>query len=641
MGVLSNAKRARPQTAAEAKKTFLDGIAAGKTRMEALRPTGRTSEKTIDNWMSSDQEFSAAVRAIREERSGTKKDKEDYSGLGFAEWRKKFLGVDTFPHQHAWIDLLEGREYTPREGETYEPSDPNRLIVNVPPFHAKSSTLTIDYPVYRICMDPNVRIIIVSKRLDQAKKFLYAIKTRLTSSRYAALQAAYAPEGGFKPDRADGASWGMEKIYVRGVDSGEKDPTVEALGMGGQIYGSRSDLIIMDDCIVMSNASQSETQIAWIESEVENRVRDGKILIVGTRLSPKDMYKELRNGDRYLSGKSPWGYLRQPAVLKYDEDPEKWETLWPYSTSPMETGQKPDVNGLYPAWPGVRMHAERNKKPPRVWALVYQQEDISDDSVFHPTCVAGSTNRTRKPGPLKAGALGHPSNGMEGQYIIASMDPAMTGDTFSLVMAVDKFQRDGAVNRRVLNAWLKTSPTPAYIRSHIKDVTEQFDVNEWVIEQNAFQLFLIHDEDIQNYLRQRGVKLTPHYTSRNKQDPDFGVASMAGLFGSLIQRPDNNRAGMDHNRDHVIELPDPDKSEGTKALIEQLVSWQPGKLGKELKQDGPMALWFAELRARSLLGVGRANRKHFMENPYLSRSDKAKQTVVTTEAFRKLMEERF
>jgi hypothetical protein len=635
--------RAKALSADEAKRVYLDGIAAGLSRLDALAPTGRSSIKTVDNWMASDREFAERVKDIRIGRTEAKTRgvDQDVANIGFADWRKQFLGVDTFPHQQAWIDLLEGREYTPRQGETYEPSDLNRLIVNVPPFHAKSSTLTIDYPVYRICMNPNVRIIIVSKRLDQAKKFLYAIKTRLTSNRFAALQAAYAPEGGFKPDRADGASWGMEKIYVRGVDSGEKDPTVEALGMGGQIYGSRADLIIMDDCIVMSNAGQSEQQIAWIESEVENRVRDGKILIVGTRLSPKDMYKELRNGDRYLSGRSPWGYLRQPAVLRYDEDPEKWETLWPYSTSPMETGQKPDENGMYPAWPGPRMHMERNKKPPRIWALVYQQEDISDDSVFHPTCVAGSVNRMRKPGPMAAGAPGHAPNGMEGQYIIASMDPAMTGDTFSLVMAVDKYADAGKVNRRILNAWLKTSPTPAYIRDHIKMVTEQFGVDEWVIEQNAFQLFLIHDEDINRYLQQRGVKLTPHYTSRNKQDPDFGVASVAPLFGNLIQRPDGHRNGVDHAGDHIIELPDPDKSEGIKALIEQLTSWQPGKLGKELKMDGPMALWFAELRARSLMGIGRKSQKTHLDNPYLSRSDRAKQSVVTTEAFRKLMEERF
>jgi hypothetical protein len=619
-----------------AKSRFLDGLAMGLSNKEAMGLTGRTSLKTLENWRATDRDFRTRADEIRAARkSGQQRGvDEDVSTLDFASWRKRFLGQDTYPHQQAWIDLIEGRDYRPRKGETYEPNDPTRIIVNVPPFHAKSTTITVEYAVYRICMNPNIRIVIISKRQDQAKKFLYAIKLRLTSNQFAELQVAYAPDGGFKPDRDQGASWGMDKIYVRGVDSGEKDPTVEALGMGGQIYGTRSDLIIMDDCIVSSNANEFDKQINWLESEVENRVRDGKIIIVGTRLAPKDMYSELRNGDRYLSGVTPWTYLRQPAVLEFAEDPEDWVTLWPWTSSPMETAQKPEANGMYAAWDGPRMARERNKKPPRIWSLVYQQEDVSSDSIFHPTCVLGSQNRMRKPGPLRAGAAGHPRNGMEGQYIIASMDPAMTGDTFSLVYAVDKNVKQGEVNRRVLNCWLKSSPTPAYIRDHIKFVTDEYNVNEWVIEQNAFQLFLIYDEEIQRFCQARGVKITPHYTSRNKQDPDFGVASMAGLFGGFKQHTNSVRSNMDHDGLNVIELPDASVYESVKALIEQLTVWQPGKLGKDLKQDGPMALWFAELRARDILGVGRKKRAHFVDNPYLSRGDKARRSVVPMEAYR-------
>ena len=50
-----------------------------------------------------------------------------------------------------------------------------------------------------------------------------------------------------------------------------------------------------------------------------------------------------------------------------------------------------------------------------------------------------------------------------------------------------------------------TSPTPANIRETIEEVTENYSVNEWVIEQNAFQLFLTTDENIQAYLRNKGV----------------------------------------------------------------------------------------------------------------------------------------
>jgi hypothetical protein len=605
----------------------------GKTVEQAMKVIGR-SMGTWENWRRSDPAFKQRVDDLRAVKAARKaaltgdSDKDPFS-YSFAEFRKEFLGQDTYRHQQAWCDLIETGEYTPRVGEFFYQADPSRILINVPPFHAKSMTLTVEYCVYRICMEPNVRILLVSKKQEQAKKFLYAIKQRLTSTTYSKLQATYAPEGGFRPERGDGATWGANMFYVAGVDSGEKDPTVEALGIGGQIYGSRADLIILDDCVVLSNANEYEKQIQWLESEVENRVRDGKIIIVGTRLATTDLYSELTNGERYLSGSSPWTVLRQPAVLQFADDPKDWVTLWPETTSPMEVGQAPNERGTYDAWPGHRMARERDKKPPKVWSLVYQQQDVAEDAVFNPRCVMGSVDKRRKAGPLKAGAWGHPRNGMEGQYVIASMDPAMTGDTFTLVGAVDR--KDNM--RRILNAWVQPSPTPAYIRNLIEEVTDMYGVNEWVIEQNAFQLFLIYDEDIQQFCRSRGVKITPHYTSRNKQDPDFGVASVAPLFGSL-RRMHEGAGRADHNGDNLIELPDPDQAQAVKTLIEQLIAWQPGKLGKQLKMDGPMALWFFELRAREVLGVGKRRQRQFLDNPYLSRGDKERRVVVPMDSFR-------
>jgi hypothetical protein len=616
---------------AQAKNAVLDGITAGLTVEAALKKADR-SLGTWENWKRSDPDFKAKVEGIRLTKAQLKKQGaeglDDPKALGFAEWRKRFLGQDTFRHQQSWIDLIETGTYTPVEGEFFQQGDQTRFIINVPPFHAKSMTLTVEYVTYRICMNPNIRVIIVSKKQEQAKKFLYAIKQRLTSNTWSALQQTYGPDGGFRPERGDGATWGNAMFYVAGVDSGEKDPTVEAIGIGGQIYGSRADLIILDDCVTLSNSNEYEKQIQWLESEVENRVRDGKILIVGTRLSTTDLYSELANGERYLSGSSPWTILRMPAVLQYADDPKDWVTLWPSTTSPMETGQRPNPDGTYDAWDGERMAKERDKKPPKVWSLVYQQADVAEDAVFNPKCVLGSVDKRRKPGPLRAGAWGHPRNGMEGQYIIASMDPAMTGDTFSLVGAVDR--KDS--HRRIMQAWVQPSPTPAYIRNLIMDVTDEYGVHEWVIEQNAFQLFLVHDEEIQNALRNRGVKLTPHYTGRNKQDPDFGVASVAPLFGSLERIVSGGR--QDHQGDNLMELPDPDMSQGVKTLIEELIAWQPGKLGKQLRMDGPMALWFFELRAREVLGIGKRRQKQFLDNPYLSRGDLNSRVVIPMESFR-------
>lgn len=613
-----------------AKHAVIDLIARGVTVDTAMKAVGRTV-KTYENWRALDADFRRKIDYVRGNRKSAINRgmlNVDMANIDFAKWRKEFLGQDTYPHQQAWITLIETGDYVPRKGEFFELADPNRIVINVPPFHAKTQTLTIEYVTYRICMDPNIRVILVSKRQDQAKKFLYSIKQRLTSSQWAALQSVYAPPGGFKGKTSEsGGTWGADKIYVAGIDSGEKDPTVEALGIGGQIYGSRADLIILDDCVVNSNANEYEKQITWLESEVENRAFDGKIIVIGTRLSPRDLYSELLDGERYLSGRSPWSVLRQPAVLEFAEDPENWVTLWSRTTRPMETGQRPDADGLYEAWPGKRLARVRDSKPPRVWSLVYQQMDVAEDSVFHPTCIAGSTNRRRKPGPLVAGGWGHPRNGMEGHWVIGSMDPAMSGDTFTLVGAVEKTSG----MRRVMNAWVQSSPTPAYIRDLIQSVSEEYSVNEWVIETNAFQLFLVHDEGINQWCRQRGIRITPHYTSRNKQDPDFGVASVASLFGGLKRINDGSGRAV-HDGNSLIELPDPDQSQGIRSLIEELTTWQPGIRGSKLRQDGPMALWFFELRAREALGIGRRKNLHFVDNPYLTRGDVNSRVIIPASA---------
>lgn len=608
-------------TAKEAKAKALELVAAGHKVETVMASVGRTP-RTWESWRAGDKEFAAAVDRIREQRGHAKSrgTDEDAATLDFASWRKRFLSYETYPHQQQWIDVLEGREPTPIPGCDWDMRNPRRLIVNVPPFHSKSQTITVDYATYRICLNPNIRIIIVSKRKEAAQKFLYQIRTRLTSSRFAELQATYAPEGGFRPEKGEG-TFSSSVMYVAGRTADHKDPTVEALGIGGQIYGSRADLIILDDCVVLSNANEFEKQVTWLESEVESRVKNGMLLVVGTRLATQDLYSELRVDERYMSGRSPWSYLRQPMVTQFADDPEDWVTLWPKSSTPMDEDDEPGKDGLYTAWDGPSAAKIRGSKPAAVWSLVYQQQQVSADATFKPVCVQGSVDRRRKPGPLTAGAWGHPARGKQGMWTIGSMDPGM-GTTFAIVGSVDR----ATSKRWIENAFQLTNPSPDAIKDLIKTNTITYDINEWVVEEQGFQGFLIHDPDLNAWLASRGVKMTPHYTGKNKLDPDFGVASLAPLFGTT--RRINEGAGREvHNDDsNLIELPDPDLSGGMRALIEELISWVPGKRGKQLRQDGPMALWFFETRARVILGTDtRETQQQYARLPFMNRGTRNKQ----------------
>jgi hypothetical protein len=612
---------------ADAKAKVLELIRLGAKVEDAMDAVDHRTRKTYENWRYNDKEFAKAVDNARERRAIAKArgNDEDVASLNFEDWRKRFLGRETYTHQRQWIQVLEGKEVTDlHPSVTYEPGRPERVLINTPPFHAKSTVITQEYATYRICMNPNIRICIVSKTQTKAKKFLVSIKKMLTGVQYAELQQAYAPSDGFK-DKS--SPWTATMIYVSGRDNAEKDPTVEVLGIGGDIYGGRYDLIILDDCVTKDNVTEFDKQLDWINQEVASRVKGGKIIIVGTRVGSIDLYAWLRNPDNFTSGRSVWTYLAQPAVLEYGETPDEWNTLWPRSTAPLdeEDPGEPDENGEYAAWDGKALELVRDSIKLSTWSLVYMQQQVAEDAIFNPVLVRSSIKRERKPGPLKAGVWGHPRAGMEGQYVIASMDPAMAGDTFTLVGAVDRRSQ----MRRIMNCWVRSAPSPTYIRDLIKEVTDEYQVNEWVIEQNAFQLFLIHDPEINSFLRSRGVKITPHYTSRNKQDPSFGVASVATLFGTLKRNEDGRREGLDSNADNMIELPDQAGNNGIKALVEQLITWEPNKLGKNLRQDGPMALWFFELRAREWLrpSLGGGRNNHIF-NPYLAETDRSQQVVV-------------
>ncbi len=597
-----------------AKRLILSGVAEGLTIEAATAASGK-SYKTYEYYRRTDKVFADKMDRTRLGLKDKNFASSDVHDLTFAEFRQRYLHSKTFPHQQNLIDVIEGRE--PgwlHPSMKYEKGlANNRILLNIPPNHAKSMTVTVDYVTWQVCQNPNFRVLIVSQTQQLAADFLYAIKQRLTHPNYEALQQAYAAGVGFNSKTA---SWQATRVTFGDElrESSEKDPNIEAVGIGGQIYGKRADMIIVDDAVTLKNANEFEKQIRWLTQDVRSRLNPtGKLIIVGTRVTAVDLYRELRSEDRYPGGLVPWTYLAMPALLKTDEDPDKWETLWPASDAPFDGQTESDLNedGLYPRWNGRNLYNERQAMDASTWALVYQQQDISDDAIFDPVCVRGSIDGMRKAGRLVPGHPGHPRD-LSGFSIICGLDPAMVGDTAAICYAVDRTSH----KRYIVDAIKITRPTPAQIRQLIFDWTSLYQPGEWIVEKNAFQSFLTQDEGIRQNLASRGVLLREHHTGSNKWDSGFGVASMSTLFGT--KQHDGK-----HHRDNLMHLPS-DQTENVKALIEQLITWSPTTKGKT---DMVMALWFCEIRAREMLNQG-MHKTHHMKNPFLSRSEIGKRTVI-------------
>lgn len=573
-------------------RVILTALEKGFSIDDACR-AARRSRSAYQYYRDNFPDFKARVDVILAQRAeGLAKRREDMPD--FPDFCREYLNTEMNWHHLQWFDLLEGKE--PRNlhpRQIYVKGEPDQFLINTPPEHAKSTTLTINYVTYRICQDPNIRILLISRTQDMAKKFLHAIKERLNdNAAYAKLQADFGPPGGF----ASGDTWSQAAIRVSGSDSGEHAYTVQAVGVGGQIYGTRADLAILDDCVDHTNFQQFESQITWIQNQVGTRVADagGQTIVIGTRIESVDLYSEIMKDHYYVDGESPWTYLTQPAVLEYADDPADWVTLWPVTNRPpvsQKGRRKAESDGWprpkdgvewWPMWDGVALRKKRHKMSARNWSMVYMQDQVSDDSTFKMEAVQGCIDRARYPGRLMPGQPGHRIHGMDGLYVVAGLDPAAAGFTAMVVLGLDR--QTGT--RWLLEVVNKRALPPHEMRAEMERLTDRYRINEWRIEKNAYQGSIVQDRLIREMLNVRGCLISPHFTDSGKWDPDFGVASMASLF-----------EGWDSGR-NMIRLPSQTQSEPMRNLVEQLCAWFPATKGLT---DTVMALWFSEIRCRELM----------------------------------------
>lgn len=577
-------------------------LAEGRSVAETMRLLD-LSEDTYSYYRRSDPDFKIEVEKIRRKLASGDGKAPRPEVPDFPEFCEKYLGQRLFWHQLQWFDLLEGRP--PRDmhpAMTYEPGVPQRLIVNTPTGHAKSTTLTVNYVVWSIVKNPDIKIKIVSKTARMAEDFLLQVKQRLTDSMYADLIRDFAPPGGYN---ANAAQWKQSRIYVSGdIRSAEqKDPTVEALGVKGQIYGARADLIILDDVVDNLNVGEYESQIKWIQGMLLNRLgRNSRLMVIGTRIAAKDLYTELMNPQYYNGRKPTWTYFAQKAVLEFAEDPKDWVVLWPRTDAPEDPSMVADDEGLFPKWDGELL-AERRDESGAEFSRMYQQETIAEDTTFKPDDLLACVQDMRYPGKLANDPRIGREGGMDGLTVIASMDPAAKGFTAAIVYALDR----ATGQRWVLDVFNKAKTPPQEIKGLIRQWTLDYGVDEWRVEDNAFQAFLTQDPELTRWVASQGSKLSGHTTGKNKADPDLGVAGMAALFQARL-----------------ISLPTT-RSERIQAFVDQLVAWEP-QPPRGVKTDMVMALWFAELRARDLV-VKQTLRTPFRDSPFLSKSDRAARTI--------------
>lgn len=584
---------------------FVAAIRAGMTLEDAARKAGRSKE-TYFTWRRDYPDFR---RRADEARTTVETAREAAGEIGYDPSK-----VPDFPQfcelvneplpRHQWRiwEVINGEtpdDLTDSMRLTWsgEESANRRIVVNVPPDHAKSATWSQKYVAWLIYKNPNIRIIIISETEVVARNFVFTVQRYLTDPYWKELRAL-DPLGGWKDENLP---WRANYFYVRGRTTADPDPTLQALGMGQQIYGRRCDVLIADDIETMGNVAQFKKHATLLAREANTRLRPpsedmsdpgGLLLVLGTRVGPTDIYSHLRDEAKDMMGQPGYTYFSQPAILENEFMPkENWRVLWP-----------------------ERMHAgalaqrRAGYADTRQFQLIYQQSDINDEAPFPAGAVDAAVNNQRMPGLMHPSNPGVRDQGMSGLHVVGGVDPATTGGTAMVILAAD----GRTMKRYVLDVFYERDVHAERLIKTMKELTEKYGVKEWRVERNAFQRFLTQLESLRDYMNARGVIMTEHMTTGfTKWDEDWGVTTLIPLFMSCVEEDDAGRFIPRHRRDeygldilgqHLIELPKLTArgSEGAKALAQQLKVWEPD-ISKHTPTDCVMALWFAEIAAREFL----------------------------------------
>lgn len=488
---------------------------------------------TLHNWGRRDEGWYRGMRAAFEGVT----DNPSLPVPDLETFRKDYLGHGTPRHQREWFEHIESHDIS---------------LILVPPEHGKTTAVGIEYPLWKICQDRNIRVMYVCANQVEARKRLASVQQRLADHDFYVTNgrpSVVADFGPFVPQRRDrtGKAWTSDYFSVIGGTAGEKDYTMQAAGLRGKIYGSRLDIVILDD-IVESWVPEGEQEriTDWLLGTVQSRVSKdgGKLIIIGTRVHEQDVYSGFL--DEANEWSASWAKMVHPAILDEQTKTTLWPDYWPYD----ELVEK-----------------RRKRMRPRDWALRYQQEAIGlPGSPFPLDVLESSKNPSRRTGQL-----------VENLPVIIGVDPATDGNCAIVVLQIDRVTRQRYIVDVIAKAGLGQREA---IKSEIIYAARRYGAVRCRVEQNFSQLG--DDPDLKMKLHNLRCNLEIWKTdAQNKYDPEWGVLGTAGRFA-----------------EGLFDIPaGPGSDSAMRPFIEELALWRAGRKGK---QDRVMALWFADLSAEKL-----------------------------------------
>ena len=467
--------------------------------------------------------------------------------LGFKRFYERYSGFYLPDHCLEWIRLhLENP----------------RLLINVPPRHAKSEVMTVWVTIWKIALDRNVQILVISDTITGAYKFCRKIAVQLEKNELLISDLGY-----FQPPTTD-VAWRPAKgeLLVAGrerlVETG--DLTVQARGATQQVLGMEADYIVCDDIVGRGSATSAverETLSEHFHGDILSRQSPrADVVVIGQRLHLKDLYGELADqrwsvGPR--AGEPFWTHVNFPAVLDWEKQEVLWPREWPFDKL-ME-----------------RYEALKRGGSSFLFESMYQQNPVPEEEML--------VKRSwifEEPGALDdEREIGYGLDPADRRCRVFSLDPSPTawaGIVIADIAATNHF-------RCVVLEARRRHLGPQETLEEVWRAKQYYGIDYFLIERNA-AIFLLSDPTFLNRISEMGVMMVQHKTHDNKNHPIYGLKSLAGDFEmGQIRIPYGNmetRQEVGPFLDELLEYPFGDTN------------------------DMLMALWFIKYNYKRLVPVG-------------------------------------
>lgn len=501
------------------------------------------SQPTIAGWMSL---HSAALRhnvnAVRWAADHGAQNLREYALSSFRNFTEVFFPDDLVPDFHEeWDGEITGAL-----------DDGRRTMLLAPQRHGKTSFM-IRQCLYRIARDPNIRIIVVGKTQDLARKAVGVIRQYLENDPQFA-EVLLPPDTGFRPPSRRGLPWTNDEFVVGTRTRILKSPTMVAIGIGGSILGRDADLIVIDDPIDRKSSlspTEREKVREWFFSDFSSRIEEHTgVIYIGSRQHKEDLCASIisSNASSMASGGEPdWKVMVYRAhamscsrdLIDHPDDPDD-----------------PDNDCIL--WPEVRSArwlAEQQRNNPEHFQRNYMNNPSSD--AFKPV-KADDIERSyaydewlsvNESSPMHRKEHPHPRSFGEPHFdtrIVASVDPAVAKKnaavlwsytTSPVMMPTDPYDpssRVVATPVRAIVTYDEPRPGSPGVVDLLEEWTDTYRVTDWVFETNYFADQIANDRDINDFKARYGLKFHTHYTGRhNKHDERAGLLAMLSSMGSV------------------------------------------------------------------------------------------------------------